>query len=98
MSDLDPRYAGLLGKMNRAANEKPKRRGRPPVEGAINPNPPKGEKGDFFKITVSLSPDVYRLIAEEVTLRKETKAGNAVASAIIREAIVKMLGRKHGQT
>jgi hypothetical protein len=100
MSEPDPRYAALVGKLNRAASEpKPRRSARrTPAEGAIDPNPPKGEKGDFFKITVSLSPDVYRLISDEVALRKSTKAGNAVVSAIIREAIVKMLERKHGQT
>ena len=98
MSDPDPRYAALVGKLNRAASEtKPKRtssRRHAEPAGPINPNPPKGEKGNFFKITVSLSPEVYRLITEEVSLRKSTKAGNAVVSSIIREAIVKMLERK----
>jgi hypothetical protein len=98
MTEPDPRYAALVGKLNRAADEtRPKRsssrrKGEP--DGPIDPNPPKGEKGDFFKITVSLSPAVYRLISDEVTRRKATKAGNAVASAIIREAIVTMLDRK----
>ena len=99
MSNPDPRYAALVGKLNRAANDPKSKKSaarRQPIEGAIDPNPPKGEKGDFFKITVSLSPEVYRLISEEVTARKAAKSGNAVASAIIREAIVKMLGRKHG--
>lgn len=89
MTTANP-YTGLVGKLNRAVEE-PKKRGRPRKTDAINPNPPKGEKGDFFKITVSLSPEINRLIVDEVARRKETRAGNAVASAIIREAVVKML-------
>jgi len=47
-----------------------------------------GEKGDHIKITVTLPPDVYRLIANEVTRRKLAKEPHSQLSAIIREALV----------
>lgn len=47
-----------------------------------------GEKGDHIKITVTLPPDVYRLIANEATRRKLAKEANSQLSAIIREALV----------
>ena len=47
-----------------------------------------GDKGDHIKITVTLPPEVYRLIANEVTRRKLAKEPNSQLSAIIREALV----------
>ena len=51
-------------------------------------NPPHGEKGHFIKLTVTLPPEVYELIAKEVTRRKMHKEPNPQISAVIREAVV----------
>lgn len=54
----------------------------------INPNPPKGEKGDFLKVTVTLSPEIYAILAEESSRRRVAKEKDSAISAIIREAVV----------
>jgi hypothetical protein len=58
---------------------------------ASEANPPHGEKGDFLKVTATLSPEVYRLLADEMTRRKLAKEPNAQLSAILREAVVAYL-------
>jgi len=63
---------------------------------ALEANPPHGEKGDFLKVTATLSPDVYRLVADEMTRRKLAKEPNAQLSAILREAVVFYLKGKRG--
>jgi len=54
-------------------------------------NPPHGEKGDFVKVTVTLPPAVYELIAQEATRRKMAKEPNPLISAVIREAVTAYL-------
>ena len=54
-------------------------------------NPPHGEKGDFVKVTVTLPPDVYKLIMDEATRRKMSREPNPQLSAVIREAVVAYL-------
>tara|TARA_R110000868_G_scaffold53756_1_gene168706 strand:+ start:210 stop:470 length:261 start_codon:yes stop_codon:yes gene_type:complete len=61
------------------------------AEAPLVANPPHGEKGDFVKITVTLPPDVYGLIMEEVTRRKMTKTANPQISAVLREAAIQYL-------
>lgn len=51
-------------------------------------NPIRGARGDFLKLSVTLSPDTYRLVMEEVVRRKSTKEVDPNISAILREAIV----------
>jgi hypothetical protein len=57
----------------------------------IEAHAPHGEKGDFIKVTATLSPEVYRLLAEEMVRRKLAKEPNAQLSAILREAVVQYL-------
>ena len=57
----------------------------------INPNPPRGERADFFKVTISLSPEIIELVSKESTRRKMAKQTNGDTSAIIREALVAYL-------
>ena len=54
-------------------------------------NPPRGEKGDFLKITVTLDPATYELIATEAMRRKMAKEKDAQLSAVIREAVAQYL-------
>ena len=44
-----------------------------------------------MKITVTLPPEVYELLAQEATRRKMAKERNPLISAIIREAVVTYL-------
>ena len=57
----------------------------------IEAHAPHGEKGDFIKVTATLSPEVYRLLADEMVRRKLAKEPNAQLSAILREAVVHYL-------
>jgi transcriptional regulator of met regulon len=57
----------------------------------LEANPPHGQKNDFVRVTVTLPPTVYELIAKEATRRKIEKERNPVISAIIREAAVAYL-------
>ena len=57
--------------------------------GAVNP--PHGEKGSFLKITVTLDPETYELIATEAMRRKMNKEKDAQLSAVIREAVAQYL-------
>ncbi len=59
-----------------------------PSRAALDANPPHGEKGDFLKVTATLSPNVYRLLADEMMRRKLAREPNAQLSAILREAVV----------
>jgi hypothetical protein len=58
---------------------------------SIEAHAPHGEKGDFIKVTATLSPEVYRLLADEMVRRKLAKESNAQLSAILREAGVQYL-------
>jgi hypothetical protein len=57
-------------------------------------NPPRGQKGAFIKVTVTLSPDIYQSAMTEVTRRKLAKAGDAQISAVIREALAAYLTKE----
>ncbi len=93
MSEEDNRYTSLVNRLEQSVEVQKKRPGRR-KSGPIDPNPPRGEKGDNFKYTIMLSPEVYTLLAFELTRRRTAKEGNATASAIIREALVAMLQKK----
>lgn len=57
----------------------------------LEANPSHGEKGDFVKVTITMPPAVYELIAREAARRKMAKERDPNISAIIREASVKFL-------
>lgn len=82
------RLSSLSSKLNAPTKPAAKK-----AEG-LTANPPHGEKGDFIKLTVTLPPDVYKLIMDEVTRRKMNKEANPAISAVLREAVVKHLGEK----
>jgi hypothetical protein len=50
-------------------------------------NAPHGERGDFLKVTATLSPEVYKLVSDEMQRRKLAREPNAQMSAILREAV-----------
>ena len=55
---------------------------------------PHGERSDFLKLTVTLSPEVYGLVADEVKRRKLAREPNAGLSAVMREAVTAFLGKR----
>jgi transcriptional regulator of met regulon len=55
---------------------------------------PHGERSDFLKLTVTLSPEVYGLIADEVKRRKLAREPNAGLSAVLREAVTAFFGKR----
>ena len=57
----------------------------------LTANPPHGEKGGFVRMTVTMPPEVYELLNQEVTRRKITKSPDPTVSAILREAAVAYL-------
>jgi hypothetical protein len=65
---------------------------RKPAGGAVNP--PHGEKGSFLKITVTLDPATYELIATEAMRRKMNREKDAQLSAVIREAVAEYLAKR----
>jgi hypothetical protein len=48
---------------------------------------PHGERGDYVKVTATLSPKVYKLVSDEMQRRKLAKEKNPQISAILREAV-----------
>jgi hypothetical protein len=83
-----PRARGRQLSENRNAGRR-KATINPPAP--IEAHAPHGEKGDFIKVTATLSPEVYRLLADEMVRRKLAKEPNAQLSAILREAVVQYL-------
>ena len=54
---------------------------------------PHGDRGDFIKVTASLSPQVYELLLDEMRRRKLAREKDSGLSAILREAVVAYLGK-----
>lgn len=57
-----------------------------------------GEKGDFRKLTVTLSPELFAQVVEESTRRKVAGIENANTSAVIREALAEFFGHHAGHS
>jgi len=91
------RFAEVNKRLKKAAKPAPgsytTKSGKVIVE---DPNPPHGEKGEFVKVTVTLSPEMYDALLSEQGKRKREavklrKAGEKAEphgiSAIVREAV-----------
>jgi hypothetical protein len=61
---------------------------RPRLEDA-----PHGSRGDFFKVTINLSPEVYELFSAEIAKRKKAGRTGGTVSGIIRELALRYLGK-----
>jgi len=59
----------------------------------VDPNPPRGEKGDFRKLSVTLPPEAYEKLVQESARRKIAGEANQLLSALVREAIIEYLKR-----
>jgi transcriptional regulator of met regulon len=52
---------------------------------------PRGERGDFRKVTITLPPEVYEQLVNESARRKIAHEPNHLLSAVIREALFEFL-------
>ena len=85
MSKETQRLRSLAGRLSDSGNsEKRKNVSTTPTEA----NAPPGERGDFIKVTATLSPEVYKLVSDEAQRRKLAREPNAALSAILREAVL----------
>jgi hypothetical protein len=60
---------------------------------ATDPNPPRGNKGDFRKVTMTLPQWAYKKLVEESARRKIVGEPNQLLSALLREAVAEYLNR-----
>lgn len=60
-------------------------------------HPAYGEKSDFRKLTVTLSPELFAQVIGESTRRKVAGAENANTSAVIRAALGEFFSRRAGK-
>jgi transcriptional regulator of met regulon len=54
---------------------------------------PRGERGEFRKVTITLPPEVYEQLVNESARRKIAKAPNHLLSELIREALLEHFGK-----
>jgi hypothetical protein len=57
-------------------------------------NPPKGQKSEFVKLSITVSPDDYDTVMDEIKRRKRAKEPDPSISAIFREALAYYLRKK----
>ena len=60
---------------------------------ALNPNPPRGGKGDFRKVSITMPPEAFEKLVRESARRKIAGEPNQLLSALVREAIIQYLER-----
>jgi transcriptional regulator of met regulon len=92
MSKETQRLRSLAGRLSESDISE-KRKGVSPISVPADANAPHGERGDFLKVTATLSPEVYKLVSDEAQRRKLAREPNAQMSAILREAVLAYLGR-----
>ena len=78
---------------NRISEKKKGRKASVGEPAELVANPAHGQRGGFLKLSVTVAPEVYELIAQEVTRRKVAREPNAQTSAVIREAVIAYLSR-----
>ena len=59
----------------------------------LDPNPPRGEKGDFRKVSITIPPAAYEKLVQESARRKIAGEPNQLLSALVREAVIEYLKR-----
>ncbi len=64
---------------------------------STDPNPRRGEKGEFRKITTTVPQWAYRALIQESARRKIAGERNQLLSALLREAITQYLTRLREQ-
>jgi hypothetical protein len=59
----------------------------------LDPNPPRGEKGTFRKVSITIPPEAYEKLVQESARRKIAGEPNQLLSALMREAVIEYLKR-----
>jgi hypothetical protein len=59
----------------------------------LDPNPPRGEKGTFRKVSITIPPEAYERLVQESARRKIAGEPNRLLSALMREAVIEYLKR-----
>ena len=59
----------------------------------VDANPPRGEKGDFRKVSVTMPPVAYEQLVRESARRKIAGEPNQLLSSLVREAVIQYLER-----
>lgn len=90
MSKETQRLRSLAGRLSERDNSE-KYKDVSPIAVPADANAPHGERGDFLKVTATLSPEVYKLVSDEMQRRKLAREPNAQLSAILREAVLAYL-------
>jgi transcriptional regulator of met regulon len=90
MSKETQRLRSLAGRLSESSNSE-SRKDVSPISVPADANAPHGERGDFLKVTATLSPEVYKLVSDEMQRRKLAREPNAQLSAILREAVLAYL-------
>src|SRR5215475_12494720 len=62
-----------------------------------DPNPPRGEKSDFRKVSVTMPPMAYERLVRESARRKIAGEPNQLLSALVREAVIEYLEKLDGE-
>lgn len=57
-------------------------------------NPPRGERGEFYKISATLPGELFDLLEDEVRARRKARETGANMSVIVREALSEYFQRK----
>lgn len=65
---------------------------------SVHVDPPRGERGDFRKVTITLPPEVYEQLVNESARRKIADEPNHLLSGVIREALLEFLSSRLGHT
>jgi hypothetical protein len=86
------RLKALAGRMSEGGISEKRGSVSAPPRGA-EVHAPHGERGDFIKVTATLSPQVYELVLDEMRRRKLAREKDSGLSAILREAVVAYLGQ-----
>jgi len=87
MSKETQRLRNLAGRLSGSSISE-KHKDVSPISAPADANAPHGERGEFIKVTATLSPEVYKLVADEMQRRKLARLPNAQMSAILREAVL----------
>jgi len=61
------------------------------MKAPFDANPPRGEKGAFRKLTITVPPELYERLLRESARRKITGKPNQVLSGLLREAVYQYL-------
>ena len=91
------RLRALAGRLSEGSISERRNDASAPDTAAIEVHAPHGEKGDYLKVTATLSPQVYKLLSDEAQRRRLGRKQNAGLSAILRAAVVLALTRHHDE-